>query len=58
MLLLSCVADDVVYFGVYHHAAISQVPPNSRANRQKEFFDSAFSPFFRVNQVGNASRTN
>ncbi|CAM9352236.1 unnamed protein product, partial [Sphacelaria rigidula] len=27
------------------------VPPNSRANRQKEFFDSAFSPFFRVNQV-------
>lgn len=31
--------------------AIPQVPPNSLANRQKAFFDEAFDPFFRVNQV-------
>lgn len=30
----------------------TQVPPNSLANRQKAFFDEAFDPFFRVNQVG------
>lgn len=30
----------------------SQVPPNSLANRQKDFFDDKFSPFFRINQVG------
>lgn len=32
-----------------------KVPPNSLANRQKEFFDDAFSPFFRINQVGCVS---
>jgi hypothetical protein len=27
------------------------VPPDSEVNRQKQFFDDAFDPFFRVNQV-------
>lgn len=27
------------------------VPPDSEVNRQKQFFDAAFDPFFRVNQV-------
>ncbi|CAM9116689.1 unnamed protein product [Choristocarpus tenellus] len=57
LVIASCVATTclcslgLLWVNIITNPELIWVPPNSLASRQKDFFDSAFSPFFRVNQV-------
>ncbi|CBJ30169.1 conserved unknown protein [Ectocarpus siliculosus] len=57
LVIAACVVATLTCsFGLFRVRIITNpdliwVPPNSLANRQKEFFDDAFDPFFRINQV-------